>query len=188
MSGTAERLSLAAWLIGRFNQPPHVPARGTQELKLSGGHASRVFEPTWPRNAFYLQEIMTAIRAVADLQRINMNFERPAIAVKDTAEPVALAAWIVSELDRSPEIQDAGRHEYQYPSGPDNLVRIFYLSRAQSSDDRLKLAAQIRSNADLQRMFVYSAPARWSCGARPRKLRRSTPAAGNQNQRLMTIA
>jgi hypothetical protein len=160
--GTNQQITLAAWLVDQLNQPANVAAPTPHEYKLSGDDMARVFELTNPRTPQQLQEIVTLIRAIGDIPRLFVCNERRAVALRGTAEQGALAAWLVSELDKPVTGQAATEdstalHEYRLLSGPDNLVRVFYLDSSQSAQDRQKVATQVRSTARVPRLFVYNA-------------------------------
>jgi hypothetical protein len=159
--GTSQQVALAAWLLDQLNQPATVVAPGPPEYKLSGDDVARVFKLTYPQTSQQLQEITTLIRSIGDIQRVFTYSQRRAVALRSTAERVALAAWLVDELDK-PVTQAAIQHsapwrEYRLMSGPDNLVRVFYLARSGSLHDYQKAAAQVRSAARIPRLFVYNA-------------------------------
>lgn len=154
---TNQQMSLAVWLMDQLNQPGNAAAPAPHEYRLSGDDVARVFELTYPRTPQQLQEVATLIRSIGDIPRLFIYSERRALAVRATAEQVGLAAWLVSELDKPaggrPAAQDRGeRHEYRLSSGPDNLVRVFYLA-----GDHQKAATQVRVNAGIPRLFVYNA-------------------------------
>jgi hypothetical protein len=149
------QVSLAAWIIDQLNQPGDVAAPGPQEYRLAGDDVARVFELAHVHNARQLQEMVTLIRSIGDIQRLFVYSARRAITLRSTPEQVDLAAWLVSELDKPAATQDrTARHEHRFPSGPDNVVRVFYLA---PSGDYQKTAAQVRRNAGIPRLFVYSA-------------------------------
>jgi hypothetical protein len=84
------------------------------------------------------------------------------VALRGTAEQVALAAWLVTELDKPVTGQAATEdstapHEYRLSSGADDLVRVFYLASSQSAQDLQKAAVQVRTTAGIPRLFVYKA-------------------------------
>jgi hypothetical protein len=160
--GTNQQITLAAWLVDQLNQPAHVAAPAPHEYKLPGDDMARVFELTNPQTPQQLQEIVTLIRSIGDIQRLFVCNERRAVALRGTAEQVSLAAWLVGELDKPVTGQAAAEdstapHEYRLLSGPDNLVRVFYLAGAQSVQDRQKVATQVRTTAQVPRLFVYNA-------------------------------
>jgi hypothetical protein len=106
-----------------------------------------------------LQEIVTSIRSVADIQRLFIYNRRRAVVLRATAERAALAAWLVSELDKpvSGQADDAASHEFRLSSGPESLVRVFYLTRFPSPEQRLKVANQVRANTGTRRLYIYNA-------------------------------
>jgi hypothetical protein len=160
--GTSQQISLAAWLVDQLNQPANVAAPAPHEYKLPGDDVARVFELTYPQTRQQLQEIVTLIRSIGDIQRLFLCNERRAVALRGTVEQVALAAWLVSELDKPVDSQARTQdysqpHEYRLPNSPDNLVRVFYLDSSQSAQDRQKLATQVRVTSGIMRLFVYNA-------------------------------
>jgi hypothetical protein len=160
--GTNQQMSLAAWLVDQLNQPANTAAPAPHEYKLPGDDVARVFELTHPQTRQQLQEIVTLIRSIGDIQRLFLCNERRAVALRGTAEQVALAAWLVSELDKPVDgqarTQDHSQpHEYRLPDSPDNLVRVFYLDSSQSAQDRQKVATQVRAMSGIMRLFVYNA-------------------------------
>jgi len=160
--GTNQQISLAAWLVDQLNQPANVAAPAPHEYKLPGDDVARVFELTYPQTRQQLQEIVTLIRSIGDIQRLFLCNERRAVALRGTVEQVALAAWLVSELDKPVDSQARTQdysqpHEYRLPNSPDNLVRVFYLDSSQSAQDRQKLATQVRVTSGIMRLFVYNA-------------------------------
>jgi hypothetical protein len=160
--GTGQQVSLAAWLVDQLNQPANVAAPAPHEYKLPGDDVARVFELTYPQTRQQLQEIVTLIRSIGDIQRLFLCNERRAVALRGTVEQVALAAWLVSELDKPVDSQARTQdysqtHEYRLPNSPDNLVRVFYLDSSQSAQDRQKLATQVRVTSGIMRLFVYNA-------------------------------
>ena len=157
--GTNQQVLLAAWLMDQLNQAAGVAAPQPHEYQLSGGDVARVFELTNPQTPQQFQEIVTLIRTIGDVQRLFVYYPRRAVALRATAERVALAAWLVSELDKpanQPGAADRGLpHEYRQLSGPNNLVRIFYPAGAQSEEDLQKMATEVRETAQVPRVFVY---------------------------------
>ncbi len=152
---TGEQVALAAWIVDQLNQPANTAAPGPQEYRLASGDVARVFELAHIQTSRQLQELVTLVRSISDIQRLFIYSARRAITVRSTPERIDLASWLVSELDKPAAPQDrAGRHEYRFPSGPDNMVRVFYLP---PSEDYQKMAAQVRRNAGIPRLFVYSA-------------------------------
>ena len=160
--GTGQQMSLAAWLVDQLNQPANTAAPAPHEYKLPGDDGARVFELTYPQTPRQLQEIVTILRSIGDIRTLFVCNERRAVALRGTAEQVALAAWLVSELDKPVTGQAATEdstapHEYRLSSGADDLVRVFYLASSQSAQELQKVATQVRTTARIPRLFVYNA-------------------------------
>jgi hypothetical protein len=160
--GTSQQISLAAWLVDQLNQPADATAPSPHEYKLPGDDVARVFELTYPETPQQLQEIVTLIRSVADIQRLFVSNARRAVALRATAERVALAAWLVSELDRPVNGQTAAQngstpHEFRLSNDPLSLARVFYLAGSPSPQEIQKVAEQVRANTGIRRLFVYNA-------------------------------
>jgi hypothetical protein len=160
--GTNQQISLAAWLVDQLNQPANAAAPSPHEYQLPGDDVARVFELTYPQTPQQWQEIVTLIRSIGDIGRLFIYIDRRAVIVRARAERVALAAWLVSELDKPVDGQGAAHdstapHEYRLSDDPANLVRVFYLPGSQSAADRQKVVAQVRANSGIRRLYVYNA-------------------------------
>lgn len=160
--GTAQQISLAAWMLDQLNQPAGVAAPSPHDYKLPGDDLARVFELTHAQSPQQLQEIVVTLRAIGDIQRVFMCNGRRAVVLRSTAERVALAAWLVKELDRPASApgtaaEGTAPHEFLLSNDPANVVRVFSLNGFNSPQERQKVVAQVRANARIQRLFVYNA-------------------------------
>jgi hypothetical protein len=156
-ASTAE-MGLADWLMQKLDRPGQTSAPPEYAYAgMRGPEVARVFYLTHPQNRQDMQEIVTTLRSIADLQRIFTYNAPKAVAVRGPADRVALAQWLVSELDRAPdETPAAGAHQYTLPAGSDNQVRVFYLSQVATPDQRQKIATEVRTTANVPRLFVYN--------------------------------
>ncbi|MEX2263630.1 MAG: hypothetical protein WD696_16865 [Bryobacteraceae bacterium] len=158
--GTNQQIALAAWLTDQLNRAENVAAPAPNEYRLPGDDVARVFELTHPQTSQELQEMVTLMRTIGDIQKIFVSHARRAVVVRATGERVALAAWLAGELDKPVNGQAATRdtapHEYWLSSSPDNMVRVFYLAGSRTPQDRQQVASQVRKAAGIQRLFVYS--------------------------------
>jgi hypothetical protein len=155
--GMAE-VGLADWLIqkldlpGQTAAPPEYPYTG-----FHGPEVARVFYLAHSQTPRDIQEMITTIRSIADMQRIFIYNAHRAVALRGPADRVALAQWLVSELDRpANEPSTSGAHQYELPAGPDNQVRIFYLNPADTVDRRQQIASEVRTTLHVGRLFVYN--------------------------------
>jgi hypothetical protein len=150
--GTDRQVSMAAWLINQLDQPVGTPSPAPNQYKLPGDDVARVFNLTNPRVPQETQNMVTLIRSVADVQRIFIYNARKTVALRGRAEQIALSEWLITLLDRTAPI--AGTNEYKLTTGPDNLVRVFYLPQSQPAQIQ-KVTAEIRQTARIQRFFPY---------------------------------
>ena len=157
VSGTNQQVALAAWLVDQLNLPRDVAAPEPHEFEFKDNDVARVFELRNPQTPEQFQEMLILIRSVADIWRLFLYTERRAIALRGPADRVALAAWLVSELDKPAGAAPGAvaPHEYLLPNDPQNVVRVFYLASSQSAESLRKLATQVHEATGVGRLFVY---------------------------------
>jgi hypothetical protein len=95
-----------------------------------------------------LTATVTAIRTTADLQRLFPFESGMAIIGSGTPDKMAVAEWLVHELNKAPDPQAV--HEITMPGIMDGVVRLFYTG---GEADVTPLAAELRSTLGLQRVF-----------------------------------
>jgi hypothetical protein len=93
-----------------------VSAPEPHEYKLAGDDVARVFELRYAQTPQQVQEIVTILRSVGDIRRLFVRNEQRAVALRGTAEQVALAAWLVSELDKPVNGQTTGEDSLRLTS------------------------------------------------------------------------
>jgi type II secretory pathway component GspD/PulD (secretin) len=158
--GTDQQVSLAAWLVDQLDNPANVADSSTHEYKVADDDVARVFYLTHAQTGQQLQDLVTIIRSVGDVTWVTSCNERHAIVMRNKAERVALAAWLVSELDKPVSRQTQDRTvppEFRLSDDAENLVRVYHLAGPQSAEDYQKVATQVRRKAGTARMFVYTA-------------------------------
>jgi len=111
-----------------------------------------------------LQEIVTVLRTVAEIQRIFLCNAPRSVALRGTADQMAVAEWLFNALDKPASGQslarlgqDSGMHEYRVLGNSDDVVRVFYLTHTDTVQGLQEIATTIRTIADIQRIFVCNA-------------------------------
>jgi hypothetical protein len=162
--GGVSQIALAEWLVNQLDQPANQAARsaGSHEYRLSGtiDDVVRVFYPANTGTPQGLQEMATDVRTIANIRRLFIYRESTALIVRGTAAEIALAEWLVTELDQpaNQPPRTPAPHEFR-PSGTvDDVVRVFFLTHAESPQRLQQIAAEIRSTSDVKRIFPYSGP------------------------------
>ena len=161
LRGTPDQIALAAWLFSELDQPKDRPAaaRQTHSYRVPGGGDDivQVFSLNHAATVQDFQEVVTLVRSVTDIRRLfTYNAPREA-AARGTADQIALAAWLFSELDQ-PKDQLSRTHEYRLPGGGEDVVRVFYLTHGETAQRLQEIAVEVRSITSVRRLFTYNAP------------------------------
>jgi hypothetical protein len=169
MRGTDHQIALAEWLTTELDQPSSAHTPATHEYRMTAGFTHdesdiRVFYLTHTASVQDFQEVATAIRMVADIRRVFTYNAPRALVVRSTPDAIALAAWLVDQLDTlntGKPRQASPTYAFQPPPlirDEGTAVRVFFLNHAGSIDDFQKAAVQVRTTAQIRRVFTYNAP------------------------------
>jgi hypothetical protein len=163
LRGTAAQIALAEWLVSELDQPANQPPRtpAPHEYRLSGTveDVVRVFYPTHTGTPQGLQEMATDVRTIGNIRRLFTYNGPSALILRGTSAEIALAEWLVNQLDQpvNQPPQTPAPHEYR-PSGTvDDLVRVFFLTHAESPQHLQQIATEVRTTAEIKRIFTYNA-------------------------------
>ena len=161
VKGTTEQMALMEWLIKRLDQPFSAQRNAdTNEYTMSNTAEGIVWLSYVPNAATVqdFQEIATAVRTTADIRRVFTYNAPRAIVFRGRPEEIALAKWVVGELDRpldAPKRHDA-KDEYRVPPASDDVTREFYAAHAETIQEFQELATVIRTMCDIRRVFTYN--------------------------------
>jgi hypothetical protein len=169
VGGSEAQLGLTAWLFADLDQPAGHPSElVVRASSFADPRASdvRIYQPAHVSGAPQLQELVNALRSVAEIQRVVVISETSAIVVRGTAEQGAFADWLVGEIDRAAAGGAQGVRNYSYDSGnlipavaPKTSVRIYYPAQIRSAPDLQEALNGLRTIGDLQRAVIFTAPA-----------------------------
>lgn len=160
--GTAEQIQTAGWLIDALDKPAAEPPRAAQDraavspeyqIRHAPDNVLRVFYLANARTSRDLMDIVIAMRTVACLQRVFTFASRNALVLRGTAGEVALAEWLVAELDGAgPE---AATHEYWAPDPQQgDIVRVFHLKTTITEPNRAEVFSLIHTQAHIMDLAV----------------------------------
>ena len=158
--GTGDQMGLADWLVTELNQPvqqshssaPHqyrIPMSSTDAARY--GDVVRVFYLPNTKTAQDFQEVANLVRATTNIRMAFTYSEPRALALRATSDEIALAAWLVNELNTN------GQDEYRVPNASDDIVRAFYLPHTATVQDFQAIANQIRTATEIRKAFTYNA-------------------------------
>jgi hypothetical protein len=102
------------------------------------------------------QEMATAIRAVLDIPQAKVSDDNPpsTVTLGGTADQIKAAGWLFTQLDQAEPVPSM--REYQLPAGSDNIVRVYYITNAQTIQQFQEIATAIRTIADIRRVYTYN--------------------------------
>jgi hypothetical protein len=185
VSGTADQVDLAAWLVNFMDTAPggstqRYTMAGVDDTVRSGGSQVRIFyvHPTATQRD--LQDIINAVRTVADVARMYQYWKTHTIALRGTTGQVALAEWLVTKLDQPPTPgapPAVFTAEADSPRQQDTAARVVYLSDSSGAEDIQRAVNEIRK--DLQVMKIYP------CFAARAVALRTTDAKASEAERML---
>ena len=133
--------------------PAALPAQPTLD-----GETARVFRFKHTESPQGRQEIVNAIRSVAEVQRAVIDNRAGAMALRGTPEQIELTAWIFGELDRAPAANPATVVESrQIPGDFAPQARVFFLAHGESPQTMQEIVNTVRAVAEVQRIVSYDA-------------------------------
>jgi hypothetical protein len=155
--GTANQIALAGWLFNQLDESTSVqPQQATvaHEFRLAEGQENvvRVFYPAHADTILELQEIATAVRAIAEIRRVFTYNALRAIAVRSTPEQMLFAEWLIKQLD-TPAVGASA--EYRISSSGDDVACVLYLTGAQSTEELQEFNTMLRALGDTRWTFTY---------------------------------
>jgi len=99
-----------------------------------------------------LQEIATVLRATGNIRQVSIDDTKRTVTVEGTAGQIAMADWLVRQMDLPANGPVSGVHEYRPPAGSDDVVRVFYLTHASTAQDVQEIVTTVRAVADVPRI------------------------------------
>jgi hypothetical protein len=203
LHGTVGDLAMAEWMIHMMDRPAGWrpsdqeiwnPATREYRAPASRDPVARVYYLTNTTSSQGLQEIITLLRTVADIQKIFSYTPARVVVFRGPAGDVDLAEWLIHKLDLPASAKapvgakgaDALRQEsaanlYRLPApqrdGSEDLVRVFYLSPTMSPRGIQEMITAMRKSAGIQKVFSHTAP--------PAIAARGNPAQLAQAQRII---
>ena len=160
LHGTAAEIAVAEWLLNQWDHsaPPQLPENPTaHQYRLSSDDIVRVFRLAHTPSRRSLQEVATVVRSIADIRRLFTYSASSVITLRGGAAQIALAEWLVNQLDQPASQADRGTASPEYhPSGTtDDVVRVFYIGHRASLQVLQEIATDVRTIGDIRRLFTY---------------------------------
>ena len=147
LRAAAGQAKAAEWLFSQLDQPANQQTNA--EFSMEGGDLVRVFYLTNPASNAEVQEIATVARSTGELRRLFVYSPHKAIVVRGSAADMALAAWLLQELDQPADRPGfAPRvNEYRLAGNDVDVLQVFYLAHARTMQ-RLQEIALLRRRGE----------------------------------------
>lgn len=156
MRMTASKAPLAQWLVHQLDvaaddqnrwQPHQYSLPGTPDQEVKVVYLIHQGQPA------NLNEMVSTIRTVCDIQAIFTRSQPQGIAFRSTVAQAQLADWLFQQLDAEPDNQmRAQSHEYVLPGTADGVTRVYYLNTADLRDIIVALRSEL--SEEHPRMFT----------------------------------
>jgi hypothetical protein len=116
----------------------------------------RVFQLAQTDTPQSVQEVTNVVRAMTEASA-SVDQAAKTVSVHGTSAQIALAEWLVSELDQPAAAGPAPvTHPYTNGRGQDEVVRVFSLAYVETPVELQELINLVRSMSDMQRVFPYN--------------------------------
>jgi hypothetical protein len=152
-TGLVVPVNFAEWILPQIDKAAGDDA--VHEYRLPSGDIGRVnFVPNLQKPQ-ELQELLTILRTVADVQQIFTFSSNRAVVLCGPAWQVAFAEWIIDQIQQKP---DSVPHEFTV-GGPlpqwQGEARLNFLSNMTSPQQSQEVLTVLRTVGDIQKIFSF---------------------------------
>jgi hypothetical protein len=159
--GREGEIAFVEWIFDQLNRPAQqtpdaTPREYTLTINMQTGAAARVNYLTNVSTPRGMQEILSTLRIVGEIQKIFNYTNQRALVLRGNDSDIARAEWLIQNLDQQPGQQSAGTHVFNTPTG-DDVTRIFYVANATPQGLQTAVTA-IRTQAKVRRAFSTTTP------------------------------
>jgi hypothetical protein len=168
---TPEKIAAADWVVRQLSpyngdapsvDSPAYPLASERPDEANGDWSIRVFRMDPKTTDSQLTSMVTAIRTVADLQRVFPFGSGKALIARGSPAQMAVAEWLVHELAKPAGASTV--HQTTMPGLIDGVVRLFYVGQQM---DVTPLVTQLRSEVGIIRIFPFGNPSAVVLRGRP---------------------
>jgi hypothetical protein len=162
---TPQKVAAAEWIVQQVSpRGGQIPTGNSPPYPMCPLHPDRGIEPEEIRVVRMdpkttdsdLLSMATAIRAVADLERLFPLSAGKALIARAPRSQVAVAEWLVHDL--ATPYDAAAVHQTTMPGLIDGVVRLFPLAAQTRDTDVVALLTQIRIRTNIERLYPFSHP------------------------------
>jgi len=156
VSGSNDELALAAWLIEQLESTDPRPAVAPFTIN---NDSVRIFFLSHTPAQVSMNEFVTILRTVADIQRVFNYTARRAVVIRTSTANAQLAEWLAQKLDVAPDAHVAvERIDFRLSRCATGIVEVAFLSHPVSQMGLNEIVTTLRAVGDIQRVFTHSGP------------------------------
>ena len=96
------------------------------------------------------QEIISTIRSIAEIRQAAVSAEARTLAVHGTTEQIGAADWLFHAVDKASAMEGTPPVEYRLDDARNPVVRVYYLSHANTPQIMQEVINTVRSIAEIQ--------------------------------------
>ena len=182
VTGTTDQLAMSGWIIHQLDQPipadlsvPQPGASSSQQYLVAGksDDVIQVFHlgTVIPSRPQMIQEILTVLRTVVDVQKVYNYTGLCDLVVRGPAAQLAFTQYLVSSLDVKPgSVTTSAEFQYQPQGEPATVARVFYLASPSTPQHIQEILTNLRTVVQIQKVFNYTAVNALAIRATPAEL------------------
>jgi hypothetical protein len=159
-SGPAEAVNFAAWILPQLDKT--TGDRALHEYRLPSGDVGRVGFLSDVPTAQSVPQLITIVRTVADVQKVQILMSNHAIVLRSPEWQAAFAAWIIDQIDQPVKQKlDPTPREFTV-GGPDyrglgHGARVMFLANITGQKQMQQVLTVLRTVDEVQKVFSYEA-------------------------------
>jgi hypothetical protein len=149
MRGTDSQAAMGEWLFHQMDvpagmQPVQNPAAHQYVSPDAANDEAQVLFLSHPWSPQSMQQIVNTVRVIPQLTKVFPCTATGAVSVRGPTATVALAVWLFSQLDRTPQASSLSPLEFQMPGGADDVTQVFYLTPATTAQSLQSIVTAVR--------------------------------------------
>jgi hypothetical protein len=156
--GRGESPEMAEWLLQQLDKTPGKTQSETPEFHSTKKDDNlAVFYLAHVKGPRGIQEALTVLRTVADVQKVFAYSALNALAVRAPAGQMALAKWMIQAMDKDAGVREANGSQFLIEGVRDPIVRVYYLANAATIDDMNRMLTAVRTTGGIMKTFTLTA-------------------------------
>src|SRR5437764_3690410 len=124
---------------------------GLLAFAVWGQSSEKVFYLAHLETPQAIQDVYNGVRSIGDIRDVSVDMAKRSLTVKGTADQLAIAAWMTTELDRTDGAPGPRDFPFNDPRAP--LAQIIYLRHVDNARDLQEIVNALRSILEIQRFL-----------------------------------